>query len=42
MLSQFLQFMFSGVTARIDVLPTDSIERTVVGKAKRVIDKRPK
>jgi phenylacetate-CoA ligase len=31
-----------GVTAKIHVLETDSIERTVVGKAKRVIDKRPK
>ena len=31
-----------GVTAKIHVLGTDKIERTVVGKAKRVIDKRPK
>jgi phenylacetate-CoA ligase len=31
-----------GVTARIHVVGTDMIERTVVGKAKRVIDKRPK
>jgi len=31
-----------GVSAKIHVLGTDKIERTVVGKAKRVIDKRPK
>jgi phenylacetate-CoA ligase len=31
-----------GVTAKIHVVGTDMIERTVVGKAKRVIDKRPK
>ena len=31
-----------GVTAKIHVVETDKIERTVVGKAKRVIDKRPK
>jgi phenylacetate-CoA ligase len=31
-----------GVTAKVHVLATDSIERTVVGKAKRVIDKRPR
>ena len=31
-----------GVTAKIHVVGTDKIERTVVGKAKRVIDKRPK
>ena len=31
-----------GVTAKIHVVGTDMVERTVVGKAKRVIDKRPK
>jgi phenylacetate-CoA ligase len=31
-----------GVTAKIHVVGTEMIERTVVGKAKRVIDKRPK
>ncbi len=31
-----------GVTSVVEVLPADSIERTLVGKAKRVIDKRPK
>ena len=31
-----------GVTAKIHVLGTDKIERTVVGRAKRVIDKRSK
>jgi phenylacetate-CoA ligase len=31
-----------GVTAKIHVVETDMVERTVVGKAKRVIDKRPK
>ncbi len=31
-----------GVTAKIHVVETDKIERTVVGKAKRVIDKRQK
>ena len=30
-----------GVTAKIHVVGTEMIERTVVGKAKRVIDKRP-
>ncbi|MFX8020173.1 hypothetical protein ABTK57_20470, partial [Acinetobacter baumannii] len=29
-----------GVTARIQVEPPDSIERTLVGKARRVIDQR--
>ncbi|HMN74029.1 MAG TPA: phenylacetate--CoA ligase [Rhodoblastus sp.] len=33
---------FVGVSARIHVVDPDSIERVVVGKAKRVIDKRPK
>jgi phenylacetate-CoA ligase len=31
-----------GVSARIKVGPPDSVERTLVGKAKRVVDKRPK
>ncbi len=31
-----------GVTARVDVGLPDSIERTLVGKARRVVDKRPK
>jgi phenylacetate-CoA ligase len=31
-----------GVTAKVHVVGTDMIERTVVGKAKRVVDKRPK
>jgi phenylacetate-CoA ligase len=31
-----------GVSARIDVGLPDSIERTLVGKARRVVDKRPK
>jgi phenylacetate-CoA ligase len=31
-----------GVSCKVDVGPPDSIERTVVGKARRVIDKRPK
>jgi phenylacetate-CoA ligase len=31
-----------GVTARVNVGPPDSIERTLVGKARRVIDQRPK
>jgi phenylacetate-CoA ligase len=31
-----------GVTAGVQVLETDTIERTLVGKAKRVIDKRPR
>jgi len=33
---------FIGVTARIHVVDPDTIARVVVGKAKRVIDKRPK
>jgi phenylacetate-CoA ligase len=33
---------FIGVTAKIHVVEPGSIERVVVGKAKRVIDKRPK
>jgi len=31
-----------GVSTRVHVGPPDSIERTLVGKARRVIDKRPK
>jgi len=31
-----------GVTSKVHVMETDKIERTLVGKAKRVIDKRPK
>lgn len=33
---------FIGISTGVNVLPMDSIERTAVGKAKRVIDKRPK
>ncbi len=31
-----------GISTRVEVLPTETIERTLVGKAKRVIDQRPK
>jgi len=31
-----------GISTRVSVLPPDSIERTLTGKARRVIDKRPK
>ena len=31
-----------GVSTRVDVGLPDSIERTLVGKARRVIDKRPR
>ncbi|HEY1394353.1 MAG TPA: phenylacetate--CoA ligase, partial [Methylibium sp.] len=31
-----------GISTRVTVLKPDSIERTLVGKARRVIDKRPK
>jgi phenylacetate-CoA ligase len=31
-----------GVTADVHVVETDKVERTLVGKARRVIDKRPK
>ncbi len=31
-----------GISTRVTVLPTNSIERTLVGKARRVIDKRPR
>jgi phenylacetate-CoA ligase len=33
---------YIGVTTTVDVLRPNSIERTAVGKAKRVIDLRPK
>jgi phenylacetate-CoA ligase len=31
-----------GISARVNVGPPDSVERTLVGKARRVVDKRPK
>lgn len=31
-----------GITCQVEVLSTDSIERTLVGKARRVIDQRPR
>jgi phenylacetate-CoA ligase len=31
-----------GISTRVQVLPPESIERTLTGKARRVIDKRPK
>ena len=31
-----------GVSTRVHVGPPDSVERTLVGKARRVVDKRPK
>ena len=31
-----------GIAATVTVLTPDSIERTLTGKARRVIDKRPK
>jgi phenylacetate-CoA ligase len=31
-----------GISTRVSVLPANSIERTLTGKAKRVVDKRPK
>jgi phenylacetate-CoA ligase len=31
-----------GITTRVNVLAPDSIERTLTGKARRVIDKRNK
>ncbi|HET6318616.1 MAG TPA: phenylacetate--CoA ligase, partial [Chloroflexota bacterium] len=31
-----------GVSTRVDVGAPDSIERTLVGKARRVVDKRPR
>ena len=31
-----------GISTRVNVLPPDSIERTLTGKARRVIDKRPR
>jgi phenylacetate-CoA ligase len=30
------------VTTRVSVLASESIERTLTGKARRVVDKRPK
>lgn len=33
---------FIGISTKVTVLAADSIERTAVGKAKRVLDKRPK
>jgi phenylacetate-CoA ligase len=33
---------FIGISTKVTVLVADSIERTAVGKAKRVLDKRPK
>lgn len=33
---------FIGISTKVNVLATDSIERTAVGKARRVVDKRPK
>jgi phenylacetate-CoA ligase len=31
-----------GITTQVSVLPPDAIERTLTGKARRVVDKRPK
>ena len=31
-----------GVSTRVNVLPPNSVERTQTGKARRVVDKRPK
>ena len=33
---------YVGITTKVSVMPPDSIERTATGKAKRVIDQRPK
>ncbi|HJW56988.1 MAG TPA: phenylacetate--CoA ligase, partial [Burkholderiaceae bacterium] len=33
---------YIGVTAKVRVLVADSVERTLTGKARRVVDKRPK
>ena len=33
---------FVGVSARVHAVDPDTIERVVVGKARRVVDKRPK
>ena len=44
-LGQRLQHLIKsliGVTTEVNVLPPDSIPRTLIGKAQRVIDKRPK
>jgi len=37
---QHLIKTYVGVTTEVRVLPPDSIERTVIGKARRVVDKR--
>ena len=31
-----------GITARVFIYPTGSMERSMTGKARRVVDKRPK
>ena len=31
-----------GISTRVRVLPSGSVERTAVGKARRVVDQRPK
>ena len=31
-----------GISTRVEVLPSDSLERTLVGKARRVFDRRPR
>lgn len=31
-----------GISTRVEVLPADAIERTLVGKARRVLDRRPR
>jgi len=31
-----------GISTEVQVLPSDSIERTLTGKARRVLDKRPR
>jgi phenylacetate-CoA ligase len=44
-LSRELQHMIKthiGVTTRVTLLPSQGIERTMTGKARRVVDKRPK
>ncbi len=33
---------YVGISAEIEILDPNSIERTLVGKAKRVVDRRPK
>jgi len=39
---QHLIKTYAGITTKVTVQPADTIERTAVGKAKRVLDKRPK